>query len=602
MSLIQISEPGKSPEPHAKDSYALGIDFGTSNCVCSIRVDKKIKIVKDEFGKGLIPSVLYLTENEILIGNQGLEKMNQEIDKCIFSIKRMFNNDPNKIEFFSKINKSYSPVELATKIFKYLKKISTSFTKMDIENCVITVPAYFDDIARSGIRKSAKIAGFNVLRLINEPTSAAYAYGLEKNKRGIYFVYDLGGGTFDVSILKLNDGIFQVVGTGGDSRFGGDDIDYTLAKYLLNKFFNLKLEQIVNKEFLAFIKFAKKVKEDLSKEDLFKKSVSFFNSNKTISITKKEFNDVIKAQIKKTINICKDALIESKLSLNDLDGFILVGGSSRICLISEMIKNEFELKIFSEIDPDFAVSKGAALHADGLLNGSDNLLLDIIPLSLGIETAGGLMEKIIQRNSPIPISKEQDFTTYEDGQTSIKINIIQGEREIISDNRSLGEFILDGISPKPPGVPRIKVNFTVDANGILNVSASESDSEKTKELEIKPHSDLDMDEMKNMINESIINAKEDIKKRNLYEAKIDAQRLLNHLESLSDELNNLCSESEVKEINNIITDLKNALEEKSVEQIKFLIEKLDESTQSFSEKRIKSSLKSGLIGNKYDNI
>ena len=602
MSLIQISEPGKSPAPHAKDKLSLGIDFGTSNCVCSIKIDNKIKFAKDEYNKQLIPSIINFVEDKIFIGNQKHETINHKIDKSILSVKRLFNDEPQKKIFLKNVNKSYSPIELASKIFSYLKKISLQTFKMNIDNCVITVPAYFDDIARSAIKKSAELSGFNVLRLINEPTSAAYAYGLEKKKRGNYFVYDLGGGTFDVSILKLNDGIFQVIGTGGDPRFGGDDIDSILGDYLLKRYFNLKLEQIEESESTKFFKFVKKVKENFSRKELFKKSVTFFKIKKTISMSKKEFNEVVSFQIKKTIDICKNALKDSKLTLNELDGFILVGGSSRISLISDMIRDVFNLKIYSEIDPDLVVSKGAALHSYGLLNGSDNLLLDIIPLSLGIETAGGLMEKIIQRNSPIPISKEQEFTTYEDGQTSIKIHIIQGEREIITDNRSLGEFILDGILPKPPGIPRIKVKFTVDANGILNVTASESDTNRIKELEIRPFSNLDIDQMKNMIKESVENAREDIEKRNLYELKIEGQRLLNQLDSLNDELNNLCSEYELEEISGLILNLKKAINDENADEIKILIDKLDTSTQSFSEKRIKSSLKSGLVGNKYDNL
>lgn len=602
MALLQINEPGKNSNSEVKKDLCIGIDFGTTNCVCSVILDEKVILIPDEYGKFVIPTITKIKKNEILFGNQLFNDEKYDISEFIFSIKRLFVKEPDKKRRFLLHDDKYSPVEVAALIFKYLKNCSDLFLKVDVKKCVVTVPAYFDEKARSAIKKSATIAGFDVLRLVNEPTSAAYAYGLEKKKRGTYFVYDLGGGTFDVSILKLTDGIFKVLATGGDPNLGGDDLDKSFAEKILKDFFNLNFNSLDEKEKISFLKKCKFLKEKLTVTNSFFTDLKIEQKLKRIKIDQNLLNKSIQGFLEKTMLISNNILIESELSISDLDGFILVGGSTKINLVSELIKKNFGLKIFSDLNPDFVVARGAALHANSLIHGGENLLLDVTPLSLGIETAGGLMEKIIDRNSSIPIIKEQEFTTSESGQTAIKIHILQGERETVENNRSLGEFNLEGIEPKPPGIPRIKVRFVVDSNGILSVSASESSSELQKELQVKPTHDLNVNKMNEMIKDSIKNSSKDMEKRLLMESKVDAQRFLNELDSIQDELIDICSISEIERINDVVKSLKEALKKNDRNLIKNIIQKLNNETQSFSEKRVKNNIKSALVGKNYDKI
>ena len=603
MTLLQISEPGNSPEPHKKKSeLCIGIDFGTTNCVSSVVINDTLVFIPDEFGKIVIPSVISLKNDKVLIGNQLYNQENYELSDFIFSIKRFFVVDPEKEVFFLSHRKKFSPIAISSLIFKYLKSCSENFLNQTVSKCVITIPAYFDDRSRSAIKKAATLADFDVLRLINEPTAAAYAYGLEKKTRGTYFVYDLGGGTFDVSLLKLSDGIFKVLSTGGDPLLGGDDLDEAFTECIIDNNFKKKLSSLAEREKVLLIKQFKQIKEKLSHANELKSKFSVDSEKKELIIKKSTLERSINRLIERTLLICKEVLSKSKVKLDQLDGFIFVGGSSRLDIVKKMIKDRFQIKVFSELDPDFVVARGAGLHANGLVNGSDNLLLDVTPLSLGIETAGGLMEKIIERNSTIPIIKEQEFTTYEEGQTVIKIHILQGERETVKHNRTLGEFNLEGIEPKPPGIPRIKVRFMVDSNGILSVSATDKTSGKQKELEVKPTYNLNINKMKDMIKDSIRFASSDIEERLLAETKIDAQRFLNELSSLESDLVQICSKEELKKIREISEMLKAQIIDNNRLKIQELIKDLDSATQNFSEKRVKKSIKTALVGKKYDKL
>ncbi|MDC3091337.1 Hsp70 family protein [Rickettsiales bacterium] len=602
MALLEIKEPGGSSDIRSEEKICIGIDFGTTNCVCSVKKGDKISLIPDEKGKFIIPTIISYSKGDFLFGNQVYETESYDESKFIFSIKRLFIEDPSRKIKFENIGINYSPIELSTLIFNYLKTCSEKFLKTKITNCVITVPAYFDDISRSAIKKSASNAGLDVLRLINEPTAAAYAYGLEKKTRGIFFVYDIGGGTFDISILKLTDGVFKVLSAGGDVSLGGDDFDIAFCEEILKSNNLTELNDLDNNEKIIAIKRCKEFKEKLSTEKDFEEKLTINALPKKIKINIDLLNKSISKLVSKTIKISKEVLLKADLQLSELDGIIFVGGSSRLDLINQKITEEFKLKIFSDIDPDIVVARGAALHAFGLVNGAQNLLLDITPLSLGIETAGGLMEKIVERNSTIPIIKEQEFTTYENGQTAIKIHILQGERETVEDNRSLGEFILDGIPSKPPGIARIKVRFTIDSNGILSVTASEDSTGALKELEVKPTYGLEIEDMKNMIKDSIVNGNLDIEKRLLKESKIEATIFLNEMKSLKKELNDLSTKDEYRKINIILKDLENELKNDDRNKIKELTKLLDLATQSFSEKRIKKSIKSALVGKNYDNL
>ena len=602
MALLEIKEPSGNTKTDIKEQICIGIDFGTTNCVCSIKKGDEVQLIPDEFGNSIIPTIISYEQGDFLFGNQVYKTDKYDESKFIFSIKRLFVENPSKKIKFNKLELNYSPIELASLVFDYLKKCSEKFLNTKITKCVITVPAYFDDISRSAIKKSASNSGFDVLRLINEPTAAAYAYGLEKETRGNFFVYDIGGGTFDISILKLTDGVFKVLSSGGDVCLGGDDFDIAFCKEVL-KFNNLtELKKIKESEKIIAIKRCKEFKEKLSINSDFEDKLMINGIEVKIKVNINLLNKSISQLVEKTIKISKEVLLKANLELSNLDGVIFVGGSSRLDLINKRITEEFKLKIYSDIDPDIVVARGAALHAYGLVNGAKNLLLDITPLSLGIETAGGLMEKIVERNSTIPIIKEQEFTTYENGQTAIKIHILQGERETVEDNRSLGEFILNGIPPKPPGIPRIKVRFTIDSNGILSVAASEESAGVLKELEVKPTHGLEVEDMKEMIKDSIINGTLDIEKRLLKESKIEAKIFLNEINSIKKELSDLSTKDELENVNIIIRDLENELKNDDRQKIKEFTKLLDLATQSFSEKRIKKSIKSALVGKNYDNL
>ncbi len=595
MNLININEPGSNK---SKKSLCLGIDFGTTNSVCSVKKNDKVIYVKD-FDKEIIPSIVLFKNKKIFVGNQ--TNNHENLSDLIFSVKRVFTKNPDNKIFETLNAEKKSAIEVSKEIFSYIKNLSQKFLGEYIDDCVLTVPAYFDEKARSGIMRSAFLAGLNVRRLINEPTAAAFAYGLEKKKRGLFLVYDLGGGTFDVSLLKLKDGIFKVIGTSGDVNLGGDDFDYLFAQKILKKEFSLSLNTLNKLEKINFIKKCKSLKEKILTHDSFYELILVKKIKKNVLINSDLLNSSVDELIEKTLSIIIKLINECKIELSEINGIILVGGSSRLKLIKDKLKKKLKIKIFDDLDPDLVVSCGAALHGFELLNGSKNLLLDVTPLSLGIETMGGLMEKIIPRNSPVPSVREQVFTTNENGQTAIKIKIIQGERESSSDNNELGEFVLSDLEPKPAGIPRINVRFSLDADGILFVSASEESSGKEKNLAIKTNSDLSIQEMRLIVESSIKNAKKDIDLRLLIEAKIKAQKAINEIKNVENMMKKLCSKNEIIEINKIIKMMKIELNSDNKEKIIKLVEQLNEKTKGFAEKIINSNF-SNFVGKKIDSI
>ncbi len=593
MSLIKIKEPDSKNEK--TEFGCIGLDFGTTNSVCSIKIKNKVEFIKDKNENILIPSVVLFDDQKKVAGNNAIN-----IDKdlnSIKSIKRNFTENFDENIYLDNKGKKISSVDIATEIFKHLKENCDNFLKNKIHDCVLTVPAYFDEKARSGIMRSAFMSGFNVKRLINEPTAAAFAYGLEKNKRGTYFIYDLGGGTFDVSVLKLSDGIFKVIGSGGDSKLGGDDFDKVFAEKILKDFFNESFSKISIKDQRRTLNKCKFLKEKISDKEFFNETFVINNFSKKLKITSNLFNSAVDYLIDKTLEISDRLLTECNLESKSIDGFILVGGSTRLKRIEEKIKKKFGIKIFNNINPDLVVSVGASLHGYELLNGSKNLLLDVTPLSLGIETMGGLMEKIISRNSSIPCVKEQSFTTHENGQTAIKINILQGERETIEHNRSLGEFILTGLEPKPAGVPRINVRFSLDADGILFVSANDENSSNESNLVVKADKNLSIDEMRRIVESSIANAKNDMNERMNIEAKIKGRKAINEIESVKDELQILCNNDELKEIMNLLKELNDIILSSDIDSdaINDLTDKLNESTKRFAQKKIEKDF-SQMVG------
>ena len=583
MSLVNIEEPNKNQTI----SKCLGIDFGTTNSVCSMKLDDKVIFIEDSNKKTLIPTAL-LFKKEIVVGNDIDFKKN--IQDCVFSIKRNFVENPDKKMILSN-NLEMSPVEISKEFFLYLKKMTKNYLKEDLSDCVLTVPAYFDERARSGIMRSALMAGFNVRRLINEPTAAAFAYGLDAKKRGSFLVYDLGGGTFDVSLLKLRDKLFKVVGTSGDANLGGDDFDNLILEELILKDLKIKKEDIADNNLKVLLKEAKLIKEKSQETKNFTASLIINGEKKEINVNSFKIDEILEELVEKTISITSELLNDCEAEINEIDGFILVGGSTRVKLITKKLEEKFRKKIFNELDPDHVVSYGASLHGFELLNGSDNLLLDVTPLSLGIETMGGLMEKIIPRNSNIPIVKEQVFTTNENGQTSIKISVLQGEREISKNNTFLGELILSNLEPKPAGIPRVRVRFSLDADGILFVSAIDESTGNEQNSVIKTGIDLSVEEMKKIVESSIENAKEDMDTRSLIESKIKATRLINEVNNVKIEIQNLCSKKDIEKIYNITNMLNNELKKNNKVEIDNLVEDLNEVTKSFAEKIVNKNFK-----------
>jgi len=598
MNLLTISEPD-SQKTH--QTLCIGIDFGTTNSVCSIKIKNKVEFIYDQSKKILIPSVVHFGKSKISVGNDVLNF--SDYSKKISSIKRKFTKEFNKKEFKNHENLPISAVEVAKEIFIHLKICCDNYLDNNNYNCVLTVPAYYDEKARSGIMRSAFMAGFNIKRLINEPTAAAFAYGLEKKKRGIYLVYDLGGGTFDVSILQLSDGIFKVIGTGGDVNLGGDDFDYLISEFISREFFDVSFNTLDEPTKSEFILKIRKIKEKFGDNNELEFEIELSGIKKKVCLSRNIINSCVDELIDKTIVISEQLIQDCEINLKKMDGIIMVGGSTRLRRVSEKINVKFNKKIFNEINPDLVVSKGAALHGYELINGAENLLLDVTPLSLGIETMGGLMEKIISRNSAIPCVKQQTFTTHENGQTTIKINILQGERETKDDNRSLGEFILKDLEPKPAGIPRILVTFSLDADGILFVSATDELSGNERNIIVKANNDLSLTEMRTIIESSISNAKSDINTRMLIEAKMKGQRALNEINSVKTELELLCSKEELNIIKKIVHKLNESvlMENIDSDKINSLTEKLNESTKKFAERKIEYDF-SNLHGRKLEDI
>lgn len=552
MQIIEIREPGQA-ESKQEAKIAVGIDFGTTNSLIAISAGRKVKIIQTEDNKELIPTTIEFINSNIIVGsNKGLRSIKRLFGKTlneILNTPALFSLVKDYIDLQSKevklkfANKQMRIAEIAAEVFIYLKQQAEKELTTEVTQAVVTVPAHFNDAARGQVMRAARLAGLEVLRLIAEPTAAAYAYGLNKNHTGCYLVYDLGGGTFDVSILNITEGVFQVIATNGDNMLGGDDIDKIIADYFCNKF-NLP-------DNTDTLQFAKKAKEALSNQDNFE-----FNN---ISLDKQTFEQLITPIIGRTINIAKECL---EIAGNpNIEGIILVGGVTRIPLIKDELYKAFKVNILSDIDPDKAIVYGAALQAENLTTPNiDSLLIDVVPLSLGMELYGGIVEKIIMRNTPIPISVIKEFTTYADNQTGIQFHILQGEREMVADCRTLARFELNGLPPMKAGSIRAEVTFSIDADGILSVSAYEKISNTSHIIEVKPDYGIDAGEVDKVLENAYKNAKLDHAARLLQETVIEAESLIFNIEHAIKELVDLLSENEKHIISSLLNNIKHAID------------------------------------------
>jgi molecular chaperone HscA len=604
MQLIEINEASCSKQLEHDKSIAVGIDFGTTNSVIAWSDNQIPKIIIDNKGRELVPSIIASKDGKIIIGEdegvndlRSIKRLFGKKLSDVISNKALFATVEEYIDLDSEIlrikfaGKSMTVPEVAAEIFMHLKKQANKALNSEITKAVITVPAHFHDAARGEVMLAAKIAGFEILRLIAEPTAAAYAYGLNKNKEGCYLVYDLGGGTFDVSILNMQTGILQVIATGGDNILGGDDIDQLVMQYFCNKY---KLS-----ESLELRKIAKKAKEILSNQNNFQdKFVSQYGV--TIELAVESFEQLILPLIKRTINITKETL-ESADNPN-INGIILVGGSTRIPLIGKILQQTFNSTIFADINPDKAVVWGAALQAENLTSGNVNsLLIDVVPLSLALELNGGITEKIILRNSPLPISVTKEFTNYLDNQTAMKLHVVQGERDLVKDCRSLAEFALKLPLMKAGGV-RTEVTFSIDADGILSVSALEKNSGISHIIEVKPSYGLNENIITDILENAYQHAATDHNNKLLQETIIDASSLIYNYDKAIKEMPTLLTKDEMAEIDSSVTTLKEAIDSNNREDILVSSKNFKNVTQYFMTERLNKAIGTLLKGKHIDQV
>ena len=616
MALLQISEPGLTAQPHQR-RLAAGIDLGTTNSLVATVRSGKAQTLVDEQQRDLLPSVVHYQANSIDVGWNARNLAALDPVNTISSIKRMmgrsladivqrypnlpyqFQPSENGLPMIQTASGLVNPIQVSADILKALSARAQAALSGDLDGVVITVPAYFDDAQRQGTKDAARLAGLHVLRLLNEPTAAAIAYGLDSGQEGVIAVYDLGGGTFDISILRLSRGVFEVLATGGDSALGGDDFDYLLADWLREQAgIDSRDDHGIQRQLLDA---AIAAKIALSDAEVAEVSVAGWQGQ----ITRGQFESLITALIKRTLMSCRRALKDAAVAPDEVLEVVMVGGSTRVPLVREQVGQFFGRTPLTSIDPDKVVAIGAAIQADILVGNkpdSDMLLLDVIPLSLGLETMGGLVEKVIPRNTTIPVARAQEFTTFKDGQSGMNIHVLQGERELVQDCRSLARFTLRGLPPLPAGGAHIRVTFQVDADGLLSVTAMEKSTGVEASIQVKPSYGLSDDEIANMIKDSMANAQSDVSARKLAEQQVEASRVLESLQGALAEDAALLSEQESTAIAQAMALLQQQMQGNDPHAIEAAIKALDTQTQDFAARRMDASIRRALAGHSVDEV
>lgn len=625
MALLQISEPGMSTAPH-QHRLAVGIDLGTTNSLVATVRSSIPEVLSDEDGRPLLPSVVrYLPNGHANIGYKAQAAQTTDPKNTIVSVKRFMGRGLADIAYAENLPYDFldtpgmvqlktiagvkSPVEVSAQILATLRQRAEDSLGDDLVGAVITVPAYFDDAQRQATKDAAQLAGLNVLRLLSEPTAAAIAYGLDNGSEGLYAVYDLGGGTFDISILKLSKGVFEVLSTGGDSALGGDDFDHRLFCYIHQE---EKLAPLSEEDTAVLMVKAREAKELLSsKDEVTVDAVLSSGEEVHLKITAETFHEITKHLITKTMNAIKKALRDANVDADDVDGVVMVGGATRMPHVQRAVSDFFHTIPHANIDPDKVVALGAAIQANLLAGnraaGDDWLLLDVTPLSLGIETMGGLVEKIIPRNSTIPCARAQEFTTFKDGQTALAVHVLQGERELVTDCRSLARFELRGIPPMAAGAARIRITYQVDADGLLSVSARELRSGVEASISVKPSYGLGDDDVARMLQDSYQAADVDMKARALREEQVEAERIILATESALAEDGGLLSAEERAALDALIASVRGVVAQSQTgavdhSAVKAAVESLAQGTEEFASRRMDRSVRSALAGKKLDQV